>query len=317
VGIFGGGNSGKKLAKQLQSAGVSANFVGDGFRKNPWVLIRLRDYDVIHGLYVRPAVVFSLIVAKILGKTVVIHWMGTEVMRALTETRIKLMALILDKFVDLNLVPSENLQKDLRRIGIDSALLPLPVDSEYFAGNELPPLPDKFSVLSKLVDDSLWGGWLYGSDVILRLAKDLPDVSFLIVPAKDSGPTWLLSRKDEAPNIVFLSWKNNLFEVYKQTTVLLRLTRYDGMSYMVMEALALGRQVIWSCNNLPFCHYVRSYDQVKETLLEIRMNPRLNLEGAEYARKHLSSEYIIKELIKIYNKLVSGDKLLSNETVYR
>jgi glycosyltransferase involved in cell wall biosynthesis len=263
----------------------------------------------------RPAVFFSLIVGKILGKTVIVHWLGTDVLRALTETRMKLMAMILDKFVDLNLACSANLQKDLRRIGIDSAVLPIPVDSEYFLADKLPPLPERFSVLSRLVDDSLYGGWLYGSDVILRLAKDLPDVRFLIVPGKDSGPTWLLSKRDEAPNIVFSGYNNNMFETYKQATVLLRLLRYDGMSYMVMEALALGRQVIWSCNNLPFCHYVQSYDQVKETLLQIRANPKLNLEGAEYVRKHLNPKYIIKELVMIYNKLVSGDKLLSKQAV--
>ena len=58
-----------------------------------------------------PAVFFSLIVGKMLGKIVIIHWMGTEVLRALTETRTRLMSLILGKFVDLNLVYSENLQE--------------------------------------------------------------------------------------------------------------------------------------------------------------------------------------------------------------
>lgn len=96
-----------------------------------------------------------------------------------------------------------------------------------------------------------------------------------------------------------------IFEARAQTTVLLRLTRHGSLSYMVIESLAMGRQVIWSHNYLPFCHYAKSYDQVKKTILQIQKNPKLNIEGAEYVRKNFSSKRMIKELVKIYDRLAS------------
>lgn len=180
--------------------------------------------------------------------------------------------------------------------------------------DKLPPMPERFSVLCKLADDSLYGGWLYGSDIILKVAKDLPNVRFLVVPGKESEPSWLLSKKDEAPNLVFLGWKDNMLEVYEQATALLRLTRYDGLSYMVIEAPALRRQVIWSCNYLPCCHYAHNYDQAKKMILCIQMKPTLNMEGTKYVREHFSSRPIMKERVKIYNRLALRETAVFHET---
>ena len=300
IGILGDEGSGKRLAKHLNSIGVPANFFSAGLRNDPTCLLRLQDYDIIHGLFMRPFVFFSLICGKMLGKITICHWMGTDVMRAMKETRFRLMALILNGIVDLNIVYSENLQKELEHVGINSVIWPIPIDSEYFSIVELPPMPERFSVLCKIADD-----WLYGSDIILKLAKDLPHVRFFIVPGKDIQPTGLLSKMEEVPNLVFLGWKNNMLDVYRQTTVLLRLTRHDGLSYMVLESLAMGRQVIWSHNYLPFCHYVKSYDQAKKAILQIQKNPKLNIEGAQYVRKNFTSKRVIKKLVKIYNGLAS------------
>lgn len=300
IGIVGSEQSGKRLAKHLNNIGVSAAFISGSLRNDPTSFLRVRKYDIIHGLYMRRFVFLCLLLGKALGKITICHWMGTDVLRAGRETRFRLMALILKEFVDLNLVYSENLQKELYNIGVHSVIWPIPVDSEYFAVVDLPPMPERFSVLCKIADD-----WLYGSDIILKLAKDLPNVRFLVVPGKDVRPSWLLSRSAEAPNLIFLGWKDNMFEVYRQTTVLLRLTKHDGLSYMVVESLALGRQVIWSHKYIPFCHHVKSYDQVKEAIVKIKRNPELNVEGAQYVRKNFSSEGLIKVIVEIYSGLAT------------
>jgi glycosyltransferase involved in cell wall biosynthesis len=303
IGIIGDEDSGKKLVRHLNDIGVSAKFVSAGLLKNPGSLFHLSDYDIVHGVYVRKSVVVSLIFGKVLGKCSVCHWEGSDVMRAIKETGFRLMALMLNNFVDLNITFSENLQKELKHIGIDSVVWPIPVDSQYFLIEELPPMPERFSVLCKIADD-----WLYGSDTFLKLAKDLPDVRFLVVPGKDKQPSKLLTKIREVSNVDFLGWKNDMLEVYKQSSALLRLTAHDGLSYMVVEALALGRQVIWSHNYLPFCHYVKSYDQIKKAILGIQKNPKLNVEGAHYVRKNFNSEHAIKELVRIYDWLASGKK---------
>jgi glycosyltransferase involved in cell wall biosynthesis len=300
IGILGDQDSGKRLAKHLSDAEVTAEFVSSGLRGNLTVLFRLRNYDIIHGIYMRRFVFLSLILSKLFGRITICHWEGSDVMSVGREERSRLMALILKKFVDLNLVFSENLQKELQNMGIPSVVWPIPVDSDYFVIDELPPMPKKFAVLCKLADDRL-----YGSDILFKLAKDFPSVTFLIVPGEHVEPSWLLSRIESVPNLVYLGWRNDMLDVYKQSTVLLRLTRHDGLSYMVIESLALGRQVIWSHNFLPFCHYVRSYDQVKKALLQIQMNPRPNIEGADYVRRNFSSKLMIGKLIKVYQGLCS------------
>lgn len=300
IGIVGAEQSGERLAAYLNKTGVSAAFISGSLRHDPLGFLQVRKYDIVHGLYVRRFVLFSLLFGKAFGKTTVCHWMGTDVMRAVRETRYRLMASILNKFVDLNLVYSENLQKELCDIGVQSVIWPIPVDSEYFAVTDLPPMPKKFAVLCKIADE-----WLYGSDIVLKLAKDLPEMRFLVVPGKDTQPSWLLSKSEEAPNLTFLGWRDDMLEVYRQTSVLLRLTKHDGLSYMVIESLALGRQVIWSKNYLPFCHHVKSYEQVKEMLLQIQKSPKLNIEGAQYVRKNFSSERLMKVLVRIYSGLVT------------
>jgi len=195
---------------------------------------------------------------------------------------------------------SENLQKELQNMGIPSIVWPIPVDSDYFVIDELPPMPKKFAVLCKLADDRL-----YGSDILFRLAKDFPSVTFLIVPGENVEPSWLLSKVESVSNLVYLGWRNDMLDVYKQSTVLLRLTRHDGLSYMVVESLALGRQVIWSHDFLPFCHYVKNYDEVRKALLQIQMDPQLNIEGADYVRRNFTSKLIIGKLIKVYQDLYS------------
>lgn len=288
------------MAKHLTDAGVTAEFVSSGLRENLTVLFRLRNYDIIHGIYMRRFVFLSLILAKLVGKITICHWEGSDVMRVCREERSKLMALILKKFVDLNLVFSENLQKELRNMGIPSVVWPIPVDSDYFVIDELPPMPKKFAVLCKLADDRL-----YGSDFLFKLVKDFPSITFLVVPGENIEPSWLLSRIESVPNLVYLGWRNDMLDVYKQSTVLVRLTRHDGLSYMVIESLALGRQVVWSHNFLPFCHYVRNYDQVKKAISQIQTNPRLNIEGANYVRRNFSSRHMIGKLIRTYQGLSS------------
>lgn len=297
IGILGDEDSGKRLAHHLNEAGVSAEFISPGLRKNPVGFLRLHSYDILHGIYMRRFVFLSLIFGRLLGKATICHWEGTDVMKAIRETEFRSMGLILNRFVKLNIVFSENLQKELKNIGIDSVVWPIPVDSDYFATDELPPMPKEFSVLVKVADDQL-----YGSSIVFELVKDLPNVKFLVVSGQDVQPSWLLSKIGKTKNLTYLGWKDNMLEIYKRSTVLLRLTKHDGLSYMVIESLALGRQVVWSHNFLPHCHYVKNYGQVKKAILEIQRNPKLNVEGAQYVRKNFSSRYMIRELIKIYNK---------------
>ncbi|MBA7620195.1 hypothetical protein ES703_27540 [subsurface metagenome] len=103
-------------------------------------------------------------------------------------------------------------------------------------------------------------------------------------------------------NVKYLGWQDDMEPIYKQTTVLLRVPKHDGLSLMVLEALARGRQVIWT-NKFPFCYYVHSYVDVKNALLQIKEHQVLNYRGARYVIETLNEETIITRLIEIYKSL--------------
>ena len=73
-------------------------------------------------------------------------------------------------------------------------------------------------------------------------------------------------------------------KVYENTTVLLRIVEHDGQSLMVREALARGRQVIWS-EPFPHCHYAKDFAAAKAALSSIIRNPVINYSGVSYVQE--------------------------------
>ena len=92
-----------------------------------------------------------------------------------------------------------------------------------------------FTVLAYAVDDR---GDLYGLDFILELARRRPDIPFLLLAATPN---------DALPaNVTALDWVEDTREVMSQSTLYIRPTSHDGLSNLVLEALAFGRHVMWT-----------------------------------------------------------------------
>lgn len=118
------------------------------------------------------------------------------------------------------------------------------IDLERFYPMQYKPLRNKygFTMENKIVMGaaSYWAEGK-GFSVFLRLAREMPDVDFVLIGLYDN------SRMDYPINIQFVGKLNNpdlLAEYYSIANVLLNLSEYDSFGKVTAEAMACGVPVI-------------------------------------------------------------------------
>jgi len=163
---------------------------------------------------------------------VVMHWTGSDVTfaRAAVE-RARSSRRLIEGPHHWAEVPW--IADELRPLGIEAEIVPL---TSTRLSSRPSPLPAKFTVLSYLPSGR---PAFYGQPRVMEMAAALPEARFLIAGADGAGAN--------APaNVEFLGWQTDMDSVYRRSTVLLRQPEHDGLSFMVLEALAAGRHVIWN-----------------------------------------------------------------------
>jgi Glycosyl transferases group 1 len=206
--------------------------------------------------------------ALLLGRPVVMHWIGTDVLVARSAHTQGLFARkLVDSCVHWCEVPW--ISEELRSMGIWADVVPL---ASTLIPEEPPVLPAEFRVLTYLGNRPDF----YGYQAIRRLALEFPHLPFIVVG--DSG----LRNEDVPPNLTLLGRVSNISHQYAQASVLIRMTDHDGLSFMVLEALAHGRHVVWS---YPFegCMRATNYDMLRchvETLVRQHQQGELTLNAA-------------------------------------
>lgn len=224
-------------------------------------------------------------------KPVFYHWIGTDVYRFINDVFIKrfFKKLIINSPIVRSLVVSENLKFELQQYGVESSIIPL---TKLKFVNDVPPLPEKFSVLS-YVPKNRWD--FYHGDLITELSIKMPDVDFHILAAgkENSG----------RPNLFLYDFVKDAIPFYKKCSVLLRITVHDGLPKMVLEALSYGRQVLW---NEPFshCFTVKNLDDCIENLNKLKLNCSLNTEGKKFVEDSFKESKIIGNYYKLCQKIL-------------
>jgi hypothetical protein len=170
--------------------------------------------------------------ALLLRRPMIMHWVGSDVTYALAAARRgRTSPRLIGRpahWAEVDWTAAE-----LRLLGVRAEIVPL--TSARLRASDT-PLPDSFTVLTYLPPAR---AEFYGRSRVYRIAARLPDVRFLV--AGNSGPDL------GAPaNVEFTGWVEAMEKLYPRCTVLLRLTEHDGLSFMVLEALAAGRHVIWN-----------------------------------------------------------------------
>ncbi len=189
--------------------------------------------------------------ARLLRKPHVMHWVGSDLERLCGDRA-------LQRYCRgrgiVNLAEVDWTARRLHALGIDAQIAPLPV---AHVPTELPSMPSEFTVLFYVPTAR---GAFYGRAEYERLIRAFAHraVRFLVV---GGGELYV----PPGARVERLGWCDDLDPVYARTSVLVRLTRGDGLSIMVLEALMRGRYVLWT-QSFPFAQQTRSYREAAEDL---------------------------------------------------
>jgi hypothetical protein len=248
----------------------------------------LNKFDLYHLISTPLPVIKKL---KQFNKPIFYHWIGTDVYRIITDGPIKrFFKKIILKFPNVHsIVVSENLKKELEQINVSSEVIPL---TKLKFTDEIPPMPEKFSVLTYVPKDR-WK--FYYGDMIIELSRKLPEVDFHILA---SGKE--LTRRQ---NLFFYDFEKDTTPFYKKCSVLLRLTEHDGLPKMVLEALSYGRQVLWN-QSFPHCYKVTNSDECIEVLNKLRLNSSINYDGKKFIDESFNDSKIIGDYYQLCKELI-------------
>ena len=283
----------------LRRAGLDARPL---FVDRRWVPLRALtsrrciSADAVHMIW-GGDVLASLTLKYLLGKRLVWHWIGSDAVRMGHDRglRSRMRRYLADQRVVAHFADSPELAKELGTLGIRAEvcrLLPASIEAEVM------PLPDRFCVLSYWFDDRRT---FYGGDMILQLARELPDLEFIIAGAEGKGAPRL-------PNVTFLGRLKNLEDVYPRVSVFLRLPEHDSLSAMVLESLARGRYVIYN-KDFPHCLRADTLEQVRSAMQEIRRLSKPNRAGAAFVRKNFSLQREAECLRRVYGRILADPAL--------
>jgi hypothetical protein len=240
--------------------------------------------------------------AKSLGKTkIIMLWCGSDALFAKDElAQGKLDSWVANR---VHWAVSPWLAQEVRELGIACEY----VQVSFVESISPMPLPKKFSVLTYV--SSIKKAHLYGLDLILQVARKLPSMKFTLVGLEEG-------KIPEAPPNLEVFRRLDLASFYEQATVLWRPVRHDGLSFMVLEALARGRHVLYSYP-LRGCIQVAGAEMACEQLERLReLDESGRLEPNEIGRQYVASEYDPQKVrTEILNRW--KDLILSPESEFR
>jgi glycosyltransferase involved in cell wall biosynthesis len=287
--IKGGDNWQPVLLNTMNKVGLKAD--GLTFKKRGqsalWLFsTKSRPYGIIYHLGGCGAL--FCVLARLRGKRVVSHWIGTDAMRYKGKLNLikRLSIWVHQHLIDLELADSEIIQEELRAVGIETNLLRLLPQAIL---GEVTALPKEPTVLSYWFDERFD---FYGGHIVLALAGAFPHVKFLIAQANGKG------LRDIPSNVQFLGSVNNMPEIYRKCTCLIRMPCHDGLSAMVLEAMAHGRYVIYN-HKVPFTSFAWDFDSARKGLEEILSKQAPNSAGADYVKKNFSIDEQANRLRKL------------------
>ncbi len=255
----------------------------------------LKNYDLFH-LISTPLPLISKLSKY--GQPILYHWIGTDVYRFIKDSYIKRQLkkyFILSPLVK-NLVVWNNLKNELSQFNVNSTVLPL---VEFSIKKDIPPLPKKFSILT-YVPFKRWE--YYNGDMILKLAEALPEIDFHILAFEE--------KRINLHNVHTYGFVRDITPFYKNSSVLIRITKHDGLAKMVIEALSYGRQVM---RNMPFphCILVNNLEDCISTINSLKKKQELNLAGKAFVEQNFNQQKILdnyyhlcKSIIKQYQNEV-------------
>lgn len=286
----------ENLARQLKTEDAKSVIIrkspANVFKYLAWFMYFFKETagsDILHVMLPTSAIK-TLKAARLKRIRVVCHWIGSDVLKLKDEKRRKEFFRAYPSSKLTHLVVSRPLSDELAQYGINAEIFPN-ISDKVIAEPE--PLPTAPGVLSYWTDKR---ADFFNASIVLNLAKCFPNITFRVVGATGKG-------LNKPSNVRFLGYLENMSEVFRQTTVYIRLVPHDGFSMMVAESLARGRYVLYSLP-FPYCEKVAGLNDCKEKLAALLRKKEINFAGAGYIRTKFGPEKNILRLIKKYKEII-------------
>jgi len=295
IGEIGGGIFSKRIVEELNKCGIESILITPSLKdfnfKN-----KLKDFPVIH-FTGSPTVslvgIISLYRFKNWKKKIVVSWIGFDIRKVKNNWFWRLTSKILIKKIDVHITDDEFVAKELNELGIPAKSQPLPVYKIYSI-TSLSPLKQ---ILVYLPDETINDFELYQGEMIKKLVKEFTNVNFLIT--RNSGKFF----KNEK-NAKCILWVDDMKKIYESSLAVIRLPKHDATGATIIETLSMGRVMIASETNFPYCEIINNYDELKQCVEKIIKNPKLNIDGSQYVHENYNNSRLANELIKICTDLI-------------
>lgn len=246
-----------------------------------------RKTDLIYWVFVDNGIIIQGKIAKIFGNKILGHWIGSDVRLACEGKsnidRIK-------EIVDCNVVCFGALGEKLKGLGIDAEELPITPFNMSF---DIARVPEKHAALVYMPEGR---EDLYGLSSIKEAFKRYPEITFYIV-ANNKKELFENYKNVEVLGMLSLS---QMTKLYEEISMLVRIHVSDGLSMMVLEALAKGKQVIWD-HDFPFVMPGGSAQAIIDSIAQVISEPpRCNHKAHDY----IVSTYTEENFLTTFNGLI-------------
>lgn len=232
--------------------------------------------------------------ARVFGRKIVKHWIGTDAESAgLPAVAAQSRSGIISHWAD-----SPWIAEELRASGLNASVVTL----NYVPDVEAPAMPPGPLRVLVYLPSAMHD--FYNAALMTRLAARLPRARFAVV-----GGTML---PEGAPaNMELLGVRDDMTKIYGQVHALVRMPRRDGMSFMVTEALAQGRYIIWNrpMEHVEFADNEDAAVSLLKTLEADAASPEglpLNKAGSEYARAQFGSRAVTQRLRLEFERILNA-----------
>lgn len=240
-------------------------------------LLLARYIYIVSGSDVQMTTAYKL--ALKLKKTVIVHWIGTDVQRIRDDYN-RNPRRINNNCVNLAVAPW--LVNELKEVEIEALEVPIvPYDVSF----SLMPMPKVHAVI---VYAPQHRERFYGIETIKKLAAMFPDIDFHVV-ANDGN-----SDENKLPNMKYEGSleRNEMYSLMARCTIHIRCAQHDGLPMTLLEALGMGRRVIFN-HEFPYVDTPSSskIEDIAEVLGSIiSEEPKINAEAVDFISQNYSMD---------------------------
>lgn len=268
------------------------------------------NVDLIYWVGIFPSLNIFQVIFHILRNsnvTIIMHWIGTDVLYYINPDKIH--QIIFNNLLKLifilkhqnttraqifHLSVSPWLADELKSVNLISTIFPISTIDQMEKYDEF-FFPKKYDVMSYV---PLSRFDFYGGNIIIRLAKKLPDLNFLIIMSdvnKRQLPSFSLKNLTLKSKVAF----SDMYKFYKMSKCFLRIPQHDGLSLSVLESLFYELECIW-IHDFPYTKKVNrnNLNEIALLLQGIADDFVPNKKGHKYVIDNYSID-ILKKRYKI------------------